>query len=76
MPLACVLVHCKPGKDPYALEKIKEMKDVKRAFETLGAFDIVAEFEFKNLEKLGVAVYEIAKIDGVLSTETLIETLL
>lgn len=76
MPLACIMVHCKPGKATEALERIKEMKDVKRAFETLGAFDIVAEFEFKSLEKLGVAVYEIAKIDGVLSTETLIETLL
>jgi uncharacterized protein with GYD domain len=52
------------------------MKGVKRAFETLGAYDVVMEYEFNSLEKLGIAVYDVARISGVISTETLIETLM
>jgi len=74
--LACVLIHCKPGTATDVLNKIKEIKGVRRAFETLGAYDVVVEYEFQSLEKLGITVYEMAKIPGVVSTETLIETLL
>jgi hypothetical protein len=42
----------------------------------LGAYDVVAEYEFQSLEKLGIVVYEMARMAGVISTETLIETLL
>ncbi|MGC8937293.1 MAG: chaperone NapD [Candidatus Methanomethylicaceae archaeon] len=76
MVLACILVHCKPGTATEVLKRIKEIKGVRRAFETLGGYDIVVEYEFPTLEKLGITVYEIAKIPGVVSTETLIETLL
>jgi len=76
MVLACIMVHCKPGTARDVNRVISEMKGVKRAFETLGAYDVVAEYEFTSLEKLGIAVYEIARISGVISTETLIETLM
>ncbi|MGQ9759543.1 MAG: Lrp/AsnC ligand binding domain-containing protein [Candidatus Methanomethylicaceae archaeon] len=76
MVLACILIQCKPGTATNTLNIIKDMKGVIRAFETLGSFDIVVEYEFQSLEKLGIVVYEIAKIPGVVSTETLIETLL
>jgi len=74
--LACILIHCKPGTATEILNNIKEIKGVKRAFETLGGYDVVVEYEFQSLEKLGITVYEIAKLPGVVSTETLIETLL
>jgi uncharacterized protein with GYD domain len=76
MVLACIMIHCKPGTPPEVLKHVKAMNSVKRAFETLGAYDVVVEYEFQSLEKLGIAVYEMVKIPGVISTETLIETLL
>lgn len=76
MPLACIMIHCKPGTPPEVLKTVLGMGGIKRGFEVLGAFDVVAECEFKSLEKLGMMVYSIARINGVVSTETLIETLL
>jgi len=62
---------------PYeVLNRVKAMNGIKRAFETLGSYDVVAEYEFQSLEKLGIVVYEMARMSGVISTETLIETLL
>jgi len=74
--LACIMIHCKPGSAPEVLKAIKSIKGVRRVFETLGAYDVVAEYEFPTLDKLGITVYEIARINGVISTETLIETIL
>ncbi len=76
LPLACIMIHCKTGTPGEVLKTIMKMHGVKRGFETLGAFDVVAELEFQTLEKLGMIVYNIAKMPGVISTETLIETLL
>ena len=76
MPLACIMIHCKPGTPGEILKSIIKMQGVKRGFETLGAFDVVSELEFQSLDKLGMIVYNIAKLPGVVSTETLIETLL
>lgn len=76
MVLAAIMIHCKPGSAPQVVKSIKTMKGVKRAFETLGAYDIAVEFEFQTLEKLGISVYDIVRIPDVISTETLIETLM
>lgn len=76
MPLACIMIHCKPGTAPEVLKGVKNIKGIRRAFETLGGFDVAACYEFQTLEKLGIVVYEVARIVGVISTETLIETLM
>ncbi|MDH5807045.1 MAG: Lrp/AsnC ligand binding domain-containing protein [Candidatus Methanomethylicaceae archaeon] len=76
MVLACILIYCKPGSAEEVVKVIKEIKGIKRAFMVLGSCDIVAEYETESLEKLGITVYEIAKLPGVVSTETLIETIL
>lgn len=76
MVLACILVYCKPGAAEEVVKAIKEMKGIKRAFMVLGSCEVVAEYETKTLEKLGIAVYEIARLPGVISTETLVETIL
>jgi len=76
MVLSCIMIHCKPGTAPDVLKSVKAMKGIRRAFETLGAYDLVVEYEFQSLEKLGIAVYEMARMSGVIATETLIETLL
>jgi uncharacterized protein with GYD domain len=76
MVLACIMIHCKPGTAPDVMETIKSIKSVRRVFETLGAYDVVVEYEFPSLEKLGITVYEIARINGVIATETLIETIM
>jgi len=76
VPLACIMIHCKPGTAPEVLKGVKGIKGMRRAFETLGGFDIAALYEFQTLEKLGIIVYEVARIVGVTSTETLIETLM
>jgi len=76
MPLACIMINCRPGTAPEVLRMIRGIKGMRRAFETLGAFDVVALYEFQALEKLGIVVYEVARSSGVISTETLIETLM
>ncbi len=76
MPLACIMIHCRPGTAPEVLKGIKSIKGMRRVFETLGGFDVAALYEFQTLEKLGIVVYEVARIAGVISTETLIETLM
>ena len=76
MVLACIMINCRTGTASEVTKIVKNMKGVKRAFETLGAYDVVMEYEFNSLEKLGIAVYEVARISGVKSTETLIETLM
>lgn len=76
MVLACILVYCKPGAAEEVVRAIKEMRGVKRAFPVLGSCEAVAEYEAETLDKLGIAVYEIAKLPGVISTETLVETIL
>lgn len=76
MVLACILIYCRPGTAEEIVKAIKEMKGVKRAFKVLGSCSIVVEYETKTLEKLGITVYEIAKLPGVISTETLVETIL
>lgn len=76
MPLACIMIHCRPGTAPEVLRGVKGINGMRRVFETLGAFDVVALYEFQTLEKLGIVVYEVARVTGVISTETLIETLM
>ncbi|MCS7098421.1 MAG: Lrp/AsnC ligand binding domain-containing protein [Candidatus Methanomethyliaceae archaeon] len=76
MVLACILIYCKPGFAEDIVKAVREMKGVKRVFKVLGSCDVVAEYETKTLEKLGITVYEIAKLPGVISTETLVETIL
>jgi len=76
MVLACVLVFCEPGKFEEVLRNVKELQFVKRAFSVLGRCDVVAEIDAPTLEQVGLTVYEIARIDGVTSTETLVETIM
>lgn len=76
MGLSCIMIHCKPGTPGDVLKEVLKMHGIKRGFEVLGAFDVITEYEFMSLEKLGMTVYRIAKLPGVIATETLIETLL
>lgn len=76
MVLACILIYCKPGMAEEVVKAIKEIRGIKRAFMVLGSCEVVAEYETETLDKLGITVYEIAKLPGVISTETLVETIL
>lgn len=70
---ACVLVRALPGKVKTALEAIKKVKNVVRAFPVYGRYDIVVFVEAPDFKSLTAASREINTIEGVKSTETAIE---
>jgi len=70
---ACVLVRALPGKVRAALEGIRKMENVVRAFPVLGRYDIVAFVEALDFKAVNEASERINAVKGVKSTETAIE---
>lgn len=52
-------------------KKLKQIKEVKRAFPVLGRFDIVAEVEAADNKRLGLAILKANRMAGIVFTETL-----
>jgi len=70
---ACVLIRTSHGKFEEVVERIRQVKDVKRVFPVLGRYDVVADIECDDMQDLGEAVIRISRLAGVVFTETLVE---
>jgi len=70
---ACILVCCEPGKYTDVAKKIKEVRDVKRAFSASGRWDVIADVETADLKSLAGVALEINGLPGIRTTETLVE---
>ncbi len=74
MVVAGVLIKTKPGATKGVLEAIRSKDAVSYAVAVFGRYDIVATMkDVKDLDEVAAVVTEaIAKIEGIVSTETLI----
>ena len=68
-----VLIKVKPGYIEAILESVSQKKYVIEASAVTGSFDIIAKIEGASISMiLSEVVKEILKIEGILSTETLV----
>lgn len=73
MVKAVVLIRCRAGTYKDVVRRLREMKNVKLVFSSLGAYDVVSEIEADNFSEIGRIVREIRSLDNVNATETLVE---
>jgi uncharacterized protein with GYD domain len=66
-----ILLNCDLGAEEYVLEELKQMPNVKNAYLTFGAYDIVAEVKSDDQSAFEKAVARIRKLSRVESTMTL-----
>lgn len=72
MERAYVLINCDTGYEKSLIEQLKKMGDIKEVHGTLGIYDIIAEIESPQPEKLKEAIIgDIRKLSHVKSTLTL-----
>ncbi len=70
---ACILLKVEPTKADTVLDAIKKMEGVRKAYFTYGRFDIVTFLEAEDYKALRKTTSKINAIEGVRSTETLVE---
>lgn len=74
MTIAYLLIDCDLGSEESVLEGLKKIEQVKEAFETFGAHDIMAKIESAHLEELRETItWKIKKIDKVRATVSLVK---
>jgi len=77
MVTGLVLVKLLPGKEKQTLAKLKSLRSVVHMSAVFGRWDLVLDMETDDLPMLSnTVVHEIRSIQGVVSTETLVTTLL
>ncbi len=72
---AVMLFRC-GGRIPKAVglaEQLKTIENVRGAYAVFGRFDIVVFLEGKDLKRLFKSFSEATKLEGIMSSETLIE---
>jgi DNA-binding Lrp family transcriptional regulator len=70
---ACILLKVEPTKADTVLDAIKKVEGVRKAYFTYGRFDIVTFLEVEDYKALRRTTSKINSIEGVRSTETLVE---
>lgn len=55
------------------VERLKQFKETKNAFTTLGRYDVVVDVEASDFRSIGEVVLRMGKVGGVVLTETLVE---
>lgn len=66
-----ILLNCDLGAEEYIVEELKHMGNVKNAYLTFGAYDVIAEIETQDQDAFEKAVASIRKLSRVVSTMTL-----
>jgi DNA-binding Lrp family transcriptional regulator len=72
MEIGFVLLNCDLGAEEYLLEAIKQIPEVKQAYLTFGAYDIIIEVHAKSADEFDKTVSnKIRRLSRVMSTMTL-----
>jgi len=72
MHIGYILLNCDLGAEEYIVEKLKQIPEVKNAYLTFGAYDIIAEVHADTQEEFERTVAtKIRKLARVVSTMTL-----
>ena len=72
MHVGFVLLNCDLGAEEYLLDELKQVTQIKNAYVTFGAYDIIAEIHAQSQEEFEKTVsMNIRKLSRVVSTMTL-----
>jgi len=71
MNVGFILLNCDLGAEEYVVEELKQMPDIKNAYLTFGAYDVIAEINSKNEAEFGKTIAAIRRLSRVESTMTL-----
>ena len=72
MHIGYVLLNCDIGAEEYIVEELRQIAEVKNAYLTFGAYDIIAEVQAETQIKFEETVsMKIRRLSRVLSTMTL-----
>ena len=72
MHVGFVLLNCDLGAEEYILDELKQVDQVKNAYVTFGAYDIIAEIHAATQEDFEKTVaLKIRRLSRVVSTMTL-----
>ena len=72
MHMGYILLNCDLGTEDYILEELKRIPQVKKAYVTFGAYDIIVEIHAESEEDFDNAIaLKIRSISRVISTTTL-----
>jgi DNA-binding Lrp family transcriptional regulator len=72
MEVGFVLLNCDLGAEEYLLDEIKQIPEVKQAYLTFGAYDIIIEIHAKSADDFDKTVSnKIRRLSRVMSTMTL-----
>ncbi len=72
MHVGYILLNCDLGAEEYILDELKRIPEVKKAYLTFGAYDIIAEVHAETQEDFEKTVSKkIRKLARVISTMTL-----
>ena len=67
-----ILINCELGAEDYIIEELKLIPQVKNAYVTFGAYDVVAEIQAMNSQEFDQTVSQkIRSLSQVISTMTL-----
>ena len=70
---AVILLKVVPTKSNFILDNVLKMDCVRKAFDTYGRFDITVFVEVNDYQMMVEVTNEINGLEGVRSTETLLE---
>jgi DNA-binding Lrp family transcriptional regulator len=73
MVSACTLIRTERGRFDEVASRIKQIPEVKKSFPVFGRYDVVADLETKDHNRLNDVVFKLSRMGGVVFTETLIE---
>jgi|TARA_B100000029_G_scaffold124212_1_gene117688 DNA-binding Lrp family transcriptional regulator len=72
MHFGFVLLNCDLGTEEYILDELKQIEQVKNAYVTFGAYDIIAEIHANDQEEFEKTVsMKIRRLSRIVSTMTL-----
>ena len=66
-----ILLNCDLGAEEYIVDELKQLHDVRNAYLTFGAYDVIAEIQTENPEEFAKVIATIRKLTRVVSTMTL-----
>ncbi|MDX1595867.1 MAG: Lrp/AsnC ligand binding domain-containing protein [Nitrosopumilaceae archaeon] len=66
-----ILLNCDLGAEEYIVEELKQMENIKNAYLTFGAYDVIAEIHSDDQEGFEKTISGVRKLSRVVSTMTL-----
>lgn len=71
MHIGYILLNSDLGAEEYIVEELNQMENVKNAYLTFGAYDVIAEIHTEDQNGFEKTVSDIRKLSRVVSTMTL-----